>query len=172
MFLPLGSKSNLQFWLRCHPVYAKLRRTPPRLKIRHGFKASATTAPSYPWVAIILTGDRVDDAMFEKMDWAYRTVDDLTKKLESSGGTLEKSRMNSMSYDKGRHLLWGVSQSTFSGVGDLQTLSGAYLTTTGSIQVHCYSKAAEFPKYRAICKDIIESVVIDPKIVIPARAPR
>ncbi len=115
----------------------------------------------------MLTGDRVDEAMFEKMEWAYRSVDELSKKWQSSGGTLEKAQMNSMSYDKARHLLWGISQSTFSGVGDLQTLSGAYITTTGSIQVHCYSRATEFAKYQSVCKDIIESVAIDSKIAIP-----
>lgn len=38
--------------------------------------------------------------MFEKMDWANRTVDELTKKWESSGGTLQKAQMNGMSYEK------------------------------------------------------------------------
>jgi hypothetical protein len=137
----------------------------PELKIRHAFKASST----YPWVAITFTVGRVDEAMFENMDLSNRTVDELIKIWESSGGTLEKAQMNSMSYDKARHLLWGMSRSTFSGVGELQTLSGAYVTTTGSIQVHCYSKASEFGKYKPICKDIIESVVIDPKIVISVK---
>src|ERR1035441_4872635 len=139
----------------------------PEIRIQHGFKASETTTPGYPWVAIVLTGDRVDEAMFEKMDRAYRSVEELTRSWESSGGTLEKAEMNNMSYDKARQLLWGISRSTFSGVGDLQTLSGAYITTTGSIQVHCYSKATEFKKYQSACKDIIESVVIDPRVAIP-----
>ena len=68
----------------------------PEIKIKHGFKTSATEVPSYPWVAIILTGDRVDEAMFEKMDWAIRSVDELTKKWQASGGTLGKAQMNSM----------------------------------------------------------------------------
>lgn len=72
----------------------------PEIKIRHGFKASTTSIPGYPWVAIILTDKRVDETMFEKMDWANRTVDELTKKWESSGGTLQKAQMNGMSYEK------------------------------------------------------------------------
>ena len=141
----------------------------PEFKISYGFRAYATPGPNYPWVAIIFTGDRVDETMFEKLEWASHTVDDLTKKWESSGGTLEKAQMKNMFYDKGRHLLWAMSQSTFAGVGDLQTLSGVYLTTTGSIQVHCYSKAVEFAKYRPVCQGIIESVILNPKIVIVAR---
>lgn len=112
--------------------------------------------------------------MFEKMDWAHRTVDELTKKWESAGGTLEQAQMNNMSYDKSRHLLWGISQSTFSGVGDLRTLSGAYLTKTGSIQVHCYSRASDFVKDQPMCKKIIESVAIEPKVAMavnPANSP-
>jgi hypothetical protein len=146
----------------------------PEIKIRHGFKASATAGPSYPWIAVSLTDDPIDEMMFEKMEWADRTVDELTKKWQSAGGTLERAHMGNMWYDKSRHLLWGISQSTFSGGGDLNTLSGAYLTTTGSIQVHCYSKATDFAKDQAVCKKIIESVVIHPKVAIagsPANAP-
>jgi hypothetical protein len=140
----------------------------PEIRIRHGFKASGTPGPSYPWVAIIITEQPVDEMTFEKMDWAHRTVDDLTKKWESAGGTLEQAQMNSMSYDKSRHLLWGLSQSTFSGIGELRTLSGAYVTKTGSIQAHCHSRASDFVKDQQVCKEIIESVVIDPKVAMAA----
>jgi hypothetical protein len=146
----------------------------PEIRIRHGFKASATPGPSYPWIALIITEDPIDEMMFENMEWAHRTVDELSKKWQSAGGTLERARMNNMSYDKSRHLLWGISQSTFSGVGDLSTLSGVYLTTTGTIQVHCYSKASDFIKDQPLCKEIIESVIIAPKIAIavsPATVP-
>ena len=85
----------------------------PEIKIRHGFKASAAAGPSYPWVAVVVTEDPVDEMMFEKMDWAYRTVDELTKKWQPAGGTLERAQMNNMTYDKSRHLLWSISQSTF-----------------------------------------------------------
>jgi hypothetical protein len=105
--------------------------------------------------------------MFLNMESAYRAVDELTKKWESSGGTLQKGQMSNMSYDNGRHLLWAISQYTFSSIGDLETLSGAYITTTGTIQVRCYSRAVEFGKYRPVCQNIIESVVIDPGNVIP-----
>jgi hypothetical protein len=144
----------------------------PDIRIRHGFKAAA--GPSYPWVALIITEEPVDEMSFENMDWANRSVDRLLKNLESAGGKLERAKMNSMSYDKSHHLLWSISQSSFSGVGDLRTLSGAYLTTTGSIQVHCYSRAADFVKDQQLCKGIIESVVIDPRITIatsPAKSP-
>lgn len=146
----------------------------PEIRVKHGFKASATLGISYPWVAIATTEEPVDEMMFEKMSYVYHTVDELIKKWESGGGTLEHAQLNSMSFDKSRQLLWGISQSTFSGVGDLRTLSGAYLTTTGSIQVHCYSKAADFEKDQPICKQIIESVVIDSKVaraVSPEKSP-
>ena len=144
----------------------------PDIRIRHGFKPVA--GPSYPWVAIMITEEPVDELSFENMNWANRTVDRLLKEWESAGGTLEQAKMNSMSYDKSHHRLWSISQSSFSGVGDLRTLSGAYLTTTGSIQVHCYSRAADFVKDQQLCKGIIESVVIDPRITIatsPAKSP-
>ena len=142
----------------------------PEIKIKHGFKETSGPNPSFPWVAIIFTNDRVDETMFGTMGLATRTIDELTRKWESSGGSLQSAAMNNMSYDKVHHILWGVSRSTFSDVGDLQTLSGAYLTKKGSIQVHCYSIAAEFGRYNSMCKQIIESVVIAPEIALPAGA--
>jgi hypothetical protein len=139
----------------------------PELRVQHGFRGSETTTPGYPWVAIAHTEGRVDESMFKKMDWAYDSVNELFRRLESSRGILEKAQLDSMSYDKTRHLLWGISTFTLSNVGDFQTLAGAYITTTGSIQVHCVSKVSEYKQYQSVCKDIIESVVIDPSITIP-----
>jgi hypothetical protein len=140
----------------------------PELKINHGFMSPEGAGSGYPWVAVMITGDLMNDATFENMDWAYRSVDELSKKWKNPGGILQKTKMANMFYDKARHLLWGISQSSFSGIGDLQKLSGAYLTRTGTVQVHCYSRAAEFEKYQPICREIIESVAIDPKVALGA----
>jgi hypothetical protein len=141
----------------------------PEFKISHGFRLSVASGPiGYPWAAVILTGDRVSDAAFENMDRAYRTVDEFNEKWQSPAprGTLQKAQFSNMYYDKSRHTLWGISQSTFLDVGELRTLSGAYLTKIGTVQVHCFSKALEYNNYAPLCKQIIESVIIDQSVAL------
>jgi hypothetical protein len=135
----------------------------PPIKIRYGFKSSSGPGLPYPWIAIIITDDPLNESMFENLEPAYRTIDELSRKLES-GGTLQRAQMSDMWYDKSRHILWMIAQSTLAGVGDLRTLSGAHLTATGTVQVHCYSRATDVPKDLPVCKEAIESVLVDPKI--------
>ena len=141
----------------------------PEIKIRHGFKSSGAPGDSFPWVGIIVVDDPVDESTFENLEPPYRTIEELAKKWESGGGTLQRARLSGMWYDKSRHVLWTIVQSTIAGVGDLRSLSGAHMTATGAVQVHCYSTAAEFAKEQPLCKEIIESVIIDPKIAFVSR---
>ena len=140
----------------------------PEIKIRHGYTAQAAP-PLFAWVAIIVTDAPADEAMFEKLDWTKQRFEDAIAQWQASGGTLQQGQLNSMWYDKTRRLLWSTTQSTHAGVGDLRTLSGAHLTTTGTIQVHCYSKAEDFARDQPVCREFIESVSLDPKVVIPPR---
>ena len=142
----------------------------PVVKVNHGFTSSGR-GPVYPWVAVMVTSHQINDEMFRNMSTAYRTVEEFCKTLtdQASGGAIETAHVNQLFYDKQRHVLWGVSQSKAAGV-DLETLSGAYVAKTGTIQVHCYSQTPEFSKNEPVCRRIIESVELDPKIALPALA--
>lgn len=140
----------------------------PYFAFSHGFKAPATAGANYPWVAIATMEGTVDERIFEQPDWVHRAVDEITKKWVSAGSPMAKAQIEILSYDIRSHLLWFTSQSTFPVVGDLRTLSGTYFTNVGSLQVHCYSKASDFVNDQPVCKEIIELVVIDPKVALPA----
>jgi hypothetical protein len=86
-------------------------------------------------------------------------------------GMLQKAQMGALSYDRDRHVLWGTYQSEVAGVGDLRTVSAAYVTRAGSVLMNCYSKASEYEKYEPVCRQILESVAIDPKVAIGAFVP-
>jgi len=138
------------------------------IKVRHGYTGS-TAPPLFPWVAVLITDQPVDEAMFEKLDGPRRAYEEAIGVLQSSNGVVQQARLNGMSYDKTRHLLWNTTQSTVVSVGALRTLSGAYLTIGGTVQVHCYSREEDFARDQPVCREIIESVVLDPKVVLPAR---
>jgi hypothetical protein len=145
----------------------------PELRISHGYTSAGAPETGYPWVAVMLTDDQVSGLAFKNLESAQSTVNDLMKRWldPASGGIIQKAQMGTMSYDKDRHVLWGSSQSVVTGIGDLRTLSAAYVTRAGIVQVHCYAKASEYEEYEPLCRQIIESVTIDPKVAMTAAVP-
>jgi hypothetical protein len=155
---------------RINAVVPKIVPNAPELKINHGFVPPGEAGFRFPWVALLRTDQRVSDAIFEDLGGAFRTLDEMTKKWTdpASGSLLESTQVKPMFYDKGRHVLWLGAESTFSGIGDLRTLSAAYLTRDGSVQVHCYMRAADYGRDLPLCRQVTESMTIDPKMAYGA----
>lgn len=154
----------------------------PEIKFNHAFRPSGKAGSpegaessggaesGYPWVGITLTKDEVTDGKFANTNRVYGSVDELIQKWQppALGATPPKARMSAMFYDKPRHVLWAVSLSRYSDLGDFRTISAAYITRFGTVQVHCCSKAAEYEEYRPVCREILESVTIDPRVALTA----
>jgi hypothetical protein len=142
----------------------RARTSPPETKFNHAFRPSEGDPSGYPWVAVMLSKDGLAAPKLEGMNSPYRSVDDLVRKWKATepAGTVQNAQRSAMFYDTARQALWSVSQFTYPDIDVFRTISAAYLTTTGSVQVHCCSKASEYEKYRPVCKQILESVTIDP----------
>jgi hypothetical protein len=134
--------------------------------IKYGFKPKGDAI--FPWVGVIVSADQLSDEMFANLSDAYPTLDIYMRHLldPSAGGTIQSAQMSNLFYDKAHHVLWGMSQSSFSDIGNLQTLSAAYVTRVGTVQVHCYSKASEYSKYQPTFRRIVDSVEIDPRVTL------
>jgi hypothetical protein len=141
----------------------------PDTTVDYGFRSPQGARSGFPLVAVVVSGGQPTDAMLDHADRVYRSVDELTQRWLASGGPLQKSQTSGVFYDNVRHVLWAVSQNTFAGAGDFRNLSAVYVTKFGSVQVHCCSKASEYEKYRLVCKQIVGSVTIDPKVATPAK---
>jgi len=141
----------------------------PDVSFKYGFKTAA--AADFPRVLITLSDDHLSDETFANLNGPHQTLDAyLADQLDkAAGGTLQRARMSNLYYDKTHHVVWGTAHLSYSDTGDIQTLSAAYITKVGTIQIHCASKASEYEKYQPVFRQLIGSVVIDPKVALSAQ---
>ena|ERR1700722_16084822 len=137
----------------------------PMMRPSHAFRSPTATA--MPWAAIFLTHGPSVETMFDKPEFIQRSVDGLIKTW-----TADSAQSSHVSYDPNRHVVWSIGQMADAKLGEFFILSGTYLTKTGAVQVNCYAKLADFERDQATCKQLIDSVAIDPKVARAAGAPK
>ena len=137
------------------------------MKVSHAYTPSDLMTQS---VIIALTGIHYTDAYFKKLSGADQSADSVSKYLPADS-PFRNVQTEAAHYDTDRHLFWSTGKLDSVLTGELRMMTGLYITKAGTVMVTCASKAAEFAKLEAECRQIIGSVQIDPKVAMTPPAP-
>jgi hypothetical protein len=130
------------------------------IKISHLLKKSDMRVV-YPYVAISMTAERPPEAALAS--WIRNKPDEFAQKWRElvSGGLIQTLDVKNVRYDRSRHVLWVVSETSFKVIGDIRVVSALYLIKAGAVQANCYSPASDYEKDESLCRQILDSVTFD-----------
>lgn len=170
---PTWTEVNPATVARISPLIHGLAPAVPEINVRHWYGPSGAQESGYVWVMVMLMDQHPADSAFEDLESATATANGLYKKWAGSepGSFFQEAQMENLTYDKSRHVLWGVGRSTVAIFGEIRVLTAAYITRVGTVQAACASRASEYEKHEGTCRQILESVAIDPKVAIKAPVP-
>ena len=111
------------------------------------------------------------DRVFENLAPIRNALEAQARSIMDKSGGAVQVQIDSLSYDKTRHVLWFSERTTSSMIGEIHGLSAAYVTREGTLQTHCYAQEWEWEKRKPECRRILESVELDAAITIPPLTP-
>jgi hypothetical protein len=137
------------------------------IKLNHAYTPSDLTTQS---VMAVSTAMHYTDAYFKKLSGTHRPADGASEYLPADS-PFRNVQTESAHYDIDRHAFWSTGTMNSVLTGEVRMMIGLYITKGGTVTVTCTSKAADFAKHEAECRQIIGSVHIDPQVAMMPPAP-
>jgi hypothetical protein len=153
--------------------FDEMKRQAPLAQIpKYNYAFQSTPGPpwlAYPYVLVKVTpSGRPTEHDLETLP----TID-LNDKVREQGenwsNLMKDSSLGQMRYDKAANVVWISSKSKVVNIGDVSGISGVIPTEQGFVELHAYSKAADFPGHLSIFEKIITGAKIPAELLYKPR---